>query len=156
MANYTKATLTRVGRLMSTGEANEPPALVKLAKSGAFGRKAIYNWSLPETDPQHRKMPRIAKRMIAMLAYFSAAGLLTDKRLEEIMALEATFENEKETNVLLRRMKRLIGGGKGAKAKTDALAAAGEEAGEEGDEPEDAEHAETESAEAEHATPKAA
>ena len=154
MANYTKATLARIGRMMNAGEANDPPPLVKLAKSGAFGRKAIYNWSLPEADPQHRKMPRIAKRMIAMLAYFSAAGLLTDKRLEEIMALEATFENEKETNVLLRRMKRLVGGGKAAKAKAAAgEAGAATEAAEDDDDDlgGEAEHDEAPGDEAKHA-----
>ena len=108
MPNYSKATLARIGRLMSAGEAGDPPALVALAKSGAFGRKAIYNWSLPETDPQHRKMPRIAKRMVAMLAYFSAAGLLNARRLEDIVALEALFEDEKDSAVILRRFKRVI------------------------------------------------
>ncbi len=48
-------------------------------------------------------MPPSAKRMIAVLAYFSAAGLLTDKRMEEIIALEKIFENETETNAMLRR-----------------------------------------------------
>lgn len=135
MPNYSKVTLARIGRLMNSGEPTDPPPLAKLAKSGAFGRKAIYNWSLPETDPQHREMPPIAKRLIAMLAYFSAAGLLNDKRMEEIIALETTFENEKDTNVILRRIKRVIGGGKTAKAEgtEEKQPAAAETAESEGD-----------------------
>ncbi len=115
MPNFSKDTLIRVGRLMSTGEESDPPPLRKLANSGAFGRKAIYNWSLPESDPQYRKMPAAAKRMVAMLAYFSAAGLLTDKRMEEIISLETTFENETESHTLLRRLKRVMGAGRGGK-----------------------------------------
>ena len=136
MANYTKATLSRVGKMMNAGEPTDPPALVKLAKSGAFGRKAIYNWTLPDSDPQHRRMPRIAKRMVAMLAYFSAAGLLNDKRLEDIMALETTFENEKETAMLLRRMKRTIGV-KGSASAVKAKAGAPDPASAEDDDFED-------------------
>lgn len=109
MANYSKTTLLRIGRLMNSGESGDAPPLVKLAKFGGFGRKALYNWSLPETDPQHRRMPRVAKRMIAVLAYFSAAGLLTDERLDDIVALQNILENETETSALLRGLRRAIG-----------------------------------------------
>ncbi len=114
MANFSKPTLTRIGRMLNSGDASDPAPLLKLAKAGAFGRKAIYNWTLAETDPQHRTMPRLAKRMVATLAYFAAAGLLNDKRLEEIAALEAALESETASNAALRRMKRALSGPKGA------------------------------------------
>ena len=108
MANFSKPTMTRIGRMLNSGEATDPAPLLKLAQAGAFGRKAIYNWTLAETDPQHRRMPRLAKRMVATLAYFAAAGLLNDKRLEEIAALESVLENETAANASLRRMKRAL------------------------------------------------
>ncbi len=128
MANFSKPTMTRIGRMLNSGEAGEPAPLMKLAQAGAFGRKAIYNWTLAETDPQYRRMPRLAKRMVATLAYFAAAGLLNDKRLEEINALETALESETAANTALRRMKRALAP-KGA--------AAGEEAEDTGDEDEE-------------------
>jgi len=101
MPNYSKQTLARIGRLLNPGKAGH---LKKLAEFGGLRRKAMYNWTVAATDPQYREMPDTAKRMVAMLAYFGAAGLLNERRLEEIKALEAALEQEHETQALLRRM----------------------------------------------------
>ena len=123
MANFSKAVLVRVGRMLNSGGAEDPAPLAKLAAAGAFGRKAVYNWTVAESDAQHRAMPPLAKRMVATLAYFSAVGLLNDKRLDEIAALEQALEDEAAANAILRRMKRVLGTGKPpktpAKAKVD-------------------------------------
>ncbi len=127
MPNFSKATLLRIARQIQTEETADSPPLAKLATFGAFGRKAMYNWTLPETDPQHRAMPPIAKRMVAMLAYLSGAGLLNDKRMDEILALQQSFETGTEGAVALRRLNRRTARVKGVRragAKPAAAAAA--------------------------------
>lgn len=93
-ANFSKATLMRVGRLLNPGE--EKGHLAKLAEMSGATRKAIRNWTLPESDPQHRKMPATAKRSIALLAYLSMTGFLNQKRMAEILALESAMEADQE------------------------------------------------------------
>ena len=105
MPNYSKQTLRRVGRLLNTDNTGH---LRKLAEFSGLRPKTMSNWTVEETDPQHRRMPPSAKRMIAMLAYFGAAGLINEERMKDIKALEAALEEEQDVQKLLRRI-RMIG-----------------------------------------------
>lgn len=106
MPNYTRQTLHRVGRLLSPrGEGSH---LQRLAEWGGFSRKSLRNWMLEEGDPQHRAMPPVAKRMVAMLAYFAMIGVLNEQRMRDIMALEAALERDEQIQALLPRVSRLL------------------------------------------------
>jgi hypothetical protein len=105
MANYSRQTLMRIGRLLHAGNTGH---LRKLAEFSGFGPKAVYNWTLDETDAQYRNMPPPAKRMVAMLTYFGAAGLLNEERLKDVVALEAALEHEQEAQAVLRRLRGAV------------------------------------------------
>ena len=104
MPNYSRQTLTRIGRLLNTGNTGH---LRKLAEFAGLRPRAMSNWTVKETDPQYRKMPPSAKRAVAMLAYFGAAGLINEERMKDIVALEAALEEEQEVQEILRNISPL-------------------------------------------------
>jgi hypothetical protein len=106
MANFSKATVARIGRFLG-GDVTARP-IPALSDWLGVPRKSIRNWLLPPDDPQYRKMPPIAKRMLALLAYFSMTGQLTKQLLADIQALEATMEDEKAFQVTARRVSRVL------------------------------------------------
>jgi hypothetical protein len=63
---------------------------------------------LAPDDPQYRQMPALAKRMLALLAYFSMTGQLTKQLLADIQALEKVMEDEKKYQVTARRVGNVI------------------------------------------------
>ena len=106
MANYSKQTLLRVGRLLNNNETSGH--LARLAEWTGFGRKAIHNWMQPEGDAQFRAMPPAAKRVVALLAYFGMLGLLNEQRLAEIRSLETLLGNEGEFQKIISRFSRIL------------------------------------------------
>ena len=106
MANYSKQTLIRVGRLLNGNETSGH--LARLAEWTGFGRKAIRNWTQPEDDAQFRVMPPAAKRVVALLAYFGMVGLLNEQRLKDIQALEALLDKEGQFQKITLRFSRIL------------------------------------------------
>jgi hypothetical protein len=115
MPNFSKATVTRVGRLL--GNSGKP--IATLSEWSAVPPKSIRNWMLSSEDPQYRKMPSVAKRMLTLLAYFSMTGQLTKQLLADIKVLEKAMEDEKAFQVTARRVSRVI-----AKANEEPVEAA--------------------------------
>ncbi len=106
MANYSKQTLLRVGRLLNNNKTSGH--LARLAEWTGFGRKAIHNWTQPEGDAQFRVMPPAAKRVVALLAYFGMLGLLNEQRLADIRSLETLLGNEGEFQKIASRFSRVL------------------------------------------------
>jgi hypothetical protein len=92
MPNFSRATLIRVGRLLNPGRTGGH--LARLAECAGTTRKAISNWIVDPNDPQYRRMPTGAKRVVTLLAYFAMAGQLTRETMEDILALERALEDE--------------------------------------------------------------
>jgi hypothetical protein len=126
MANLTKATLTRVGRMLGGAEGATP--LAKLVAWSRIPRKTLYNWTLTADDPQYRTMSPMAKRMVVLLAYFAMCGQLTSQRLNDIEALEAMLDDELTFQKAARRLNRLLAGLDLAPGKEAAAEAAPHEA----------------------------
>jgi hypothetical protein len=112
MANFSRMTLARIGRLVNhdrSPEGSKPPVdIARLAEWSGVGRKAIYNWTLPEDDAQYRAMPPVVKRVFAMIAYFGLLGQLDDQRLKDIQALEAALEDDAQFARLARRVSLVL------------------------------------------------
>jgi hypothetical protein len=106
MPNYSRQTLFRIGRLLNAK--GDGAHLQRLAEWGGFSRKSLHNWTLDESDPQHRAMPPSAKRMVALLAYFGMTGMLNEQRMKDILALEALLERDEQVQALLPRVSRLL------------------------------------------------
>ena len=106
VANYSKQTLLRVGRLLNSNETSGD--LARLAEWTGFGRKAIHNWTQPEADAQFRVMPPAAKRVVALLAYFGMLGLLNEQRLTDIRSLEALLDSEADFQKITARFSRIL------------------------------------------------
>jgi hypothetical protein len=124
MANFSRMTLARVGRLLNTDrlpEGSKPAAdVAALAEWTGVGRKAIYNWTLPENDAQYRAMPAVAKRVIAMVAYFGMLGQLGEDRLKDIQALEAALEDDVRFARVAERVGAVLREGEPAPASQEA------------------------------------
>jgi hypothetical protein len=106
VANYSKQTLIRVGRLLNGNETSGH--LARLAEWTGFGRKAIHNWTQPEDVAQFRVMPPAAKRVVVLLAYFGMVGLLNEQRLKDIQALEAFLDKEGQFQKITLRFSRIL------------------------------------------------
>jgi hypothetical protein len=106
MSNFSRATLARVGRFLG-GEEHARP-IAKLSEWSGVSPKSIRNWMLSPDDPQYRQMPPLAKRMLALLAYFSMTGQLTKQRLADIQALEKVMEDEKVFQITGRRISHVL------------------------------------------------
>jgi len=69
-------------------------------------------------------MPPMAKRFIAVLAYFAISGQLTPQRLGDLEALERALEDEETFQAMARSIGRVLAGfdrGKTAMPEDDAL-----------------------------------
>jgi hypothetical protein len=108
MPNFSKSSLTRVGRTLGVEDGGAP--LARLVAWSRIPRKTLYNWTLSAEDPQYRTMPPMAKRLVAILAYFAMSGQLTPHRLRDIEALEMALEDEQTLQKLARRMSRVLAG----------------------------------------------
>jgi hypothetical protein len=108
MANLSKATLTRVGRMLG-GEDGAAP-LAKLVSWSRIPRKTLYNWTLLADDPQYRTMSPMAKRLVVVLAYFAMCGQLTSQRLGDIESLEAALDDTQKFQKAARRVSRVLAG----------------------------------------------
>src|ERR1700730_2961653 len=108
MANFSKATLTRVGRMLG-GEDGATP-LARLVAWSGIPRKTLYNWTLAADDPQYRRMSPMAKRLVAMLAYFAMCGQLTSQRLGDVETLEAALDDEQTFQKAARLLNRVLAG----------------------------------------------
>lgn len=139
MANFSKGALLRIGRMLDGGSKRTP--LTNLMAWSRVPRKSIYNWTLAPEDPQYRTMPPIAKRMVALLAYFALTGQLTQQRLADIEALEAALENEEGLQKLARRVSRVLASGIDRAAAPEAALPEDEESGAEAAEAADLENA---------------
>jgi len=129
MANYSPKALSRVGRLLNGNEAKGH--LARLADCMGVGRKAVHNWTRPEDDAQYRAMPPIAKRSVAILAYFAMTGALTEERMKDIVALqEAMEESDERFQRIAGRLRRMVAVADGEEPGS-AKPAAGEEPGKE-------------------------
>ncbi len=141
MANFSKQTLSRVGRLLNFGKKpgeKTPTDMAKLAEWTGVGRKALYNWTLPDDHAQYRAMPPLAKRLVTLLAYFAMTGQLNNARLKDMENLELALNDDVNGQKLIRRVSAILG--KGA-PKTEGAEASEATAEGEANEDEDVESA---------------
>jgi hypothetical protein len=108
MPNLSKPTLTRVGRMLGAEDGAAP--LARLVAWSRIPRKTLYNWTLSDEDPQYRTMPPMAKRLVAILAYFAMSGQLTAQRLRDVEALEVALQDEQTLQKAARRISRVLAG----------------------------------------------
>lgn len=103
--NFSRATFARVAKLLDPSSGKGKGQFMQLAQMAGVSRKAIRNWMLPESDPQHRAMPTTAKRTIAILAHLAMTGYLNEKRMNEIVALENAMAADQDVfQKVARRM----------------------------------------------------
>ena len=106
LANFSEATLLRVGRLLNPGKSGGH--LTRLAHCMGTTRKNIRNWSAEPEDSQFRAMSGTAKRVVSVLAYFAVAGQLSEERMAEIIALEEAMSNDERFERLTAQITKLI------------------------------------------------
>ena len=112
MSNFPRQVLVQVGRILQqdgVAGSNKPvDHLAKLSDWTGVGRKALYNWTLPEDHAQYRAMPASTKRLVAMMAYFGMTGQLNDQRLKDIEALEAAMADQAQFAKIARRVSMVL------------------------------------------------